>query len=50
MLERVIVTAASGVEHGGVETDVEFVSRAVINLVVGQLQLLQLDRILNDEV
>ena len=50
MLEYVIVTAGSGLEHGGVETDVGSVSRAVINLVIGMLQLLQLDHVLNDDV
>ena len=50
MLEHVIVTAGSGLEHGGVETDVGSVSRAVINLVIGMLQLLQLDHVLNDDV
>ena len=50
MLEYVIVTAGSGLEHGGVEADVGSVSRAVINLVTGMLQLLQLDHVLNDDV
>ena len=50
MLEHVIVTAGSGLEHGGVDTDIGSVSRAVINLVIGMLQLLQLDHVLNDDV
>ena len=50
MLEHVIVTAGIGLEYGGVETDVGSVSRAVINLVIGMLQLLQLDHVLNDDV
>ena len=50
MLEHVIVTAGSGLEHGGVEMDVGFVSRAVINLVIEMLQLLQLDHVLNDDL
>ena len=50
MLEHVIVTAGSGLEHGRVETDIGSVSRAVINLVIGMLQLLQLDHVLNDDV
>ncbi len=37
LLERVLATAASGVEHGGVETDAKSVSISVANLVTGQL-------------
>ena len=37
LLERVLATASSGVEHSGVETDERSVSTAVANLVTGQL-------------
>ena len=50
LLERVLATAASGVEHGGVETDERSVSTAVANLVTGQPQLLQLDYVLTNNV
>ena len=45
-----LATAASGVEHGGEETDERSVSTAVANFVTGQLQLLQLDYVLVDDV
>ena len=50
LLEHVLATAASGVEHGGEETDEKSVSTAVTNFVIGQLKLLQHDYVLVDEV